>query len=88
MAKSIRTHDHDEIRRWIEERKGRPSVVKSTHEKGEGGILRIDFGKQEDSLEEVPWEEFFSTFDERNLDFLCQDDKDSRFFKFVEREQT
>jgi hypothetical protein len=36
MAGSKITTDHDEIRKWAEERGGRPSTVRSTHGKGQG----------------------------------------------------
>src|SRR5215210_7462133 len=84
MSQANTTKDHDEIRRWAEERGGRPSVVRTG---GEGGILRFDFGEQEESLEEISWEEFFRIFDDNNLAFLHQDEAGgggtSRFFKFV-----
>jgi hypothetical protein len=87
-----RTTDHDHIRAWVEERGGRPSVVKRSHNTEEGGgILRIDFAEPEASLEEVDWEEFFATFEDRKLAFLHQDrtadGQLSRFFKFVRRDQ-
>ena len=37
MAGSKITTDHDEIRKWAEERGGRPATVRSTHDKGHGG---------------------------------------------------
>jgi hypothetical protein len=87
VSEAKRTRDHDEIRKWAEARGGHPARVKG---QGEGGLLRIDFGKPEDRLEPVEWEEFFQIFDENNLDFLCQDKtadgKQSRFNKFVEHE--
>jgi hypothetical protein len=83
------TTDHDAIRRWVESRQGRPTRVKGTGEHGEG-ILRIDFAEPDEKLEEISWEEFFETFDDRKLAFLHQDQtadgKTSRFFKFVRRE--
>jgi hypothetical protein len=83
------TTDHDEIRRWVEERGGRPSSVSSTHTDADAGILRIDFEEQEASLDEIAWEQFFATFEERKLAFLYQektkDGGTSRFFKFVRR---
>lgn len=87
-----RTVDHDTIRAWVEERNGRPSVVKRSHDTAEGGgILRIDFNEPEESLEEVPWDEFFEVFEDRNLAFLYQertaDGQLSRFFKFVRRDE-
>lgn len=84
------TTDHDTIRHWVEQRGGRPAVVKSTHTGGEGGILRIDFAEPDESLEEIGWEEFFRTFEDRKLAFLYQEEKGgqpSRFFKFVQRNE-
>jgi len=88
MSAAERTTDHDTIRAWIEARKGRPSIVRATADNGRsGGLLRIDFGKPEDELEEVDWDEFFRIFDENDLVFLHQDKtaegKQSRFSKFV-----
>lgn len=87
------TTDHEEIRQWVKDRHGRPSRVKGTAGKNnnaEGGILRIDFGKPEESLEEISWEEFFEIFDDRKLAFLHQDkksdDETSYFCKFVHRD--
>jgi hypothetical protein len=86
MSKAIQTTDHDEIRHWIEERGGHPARVKGS---GEGGVLRVDFGKPEDALEEIAWDDFFAIFDENKLSFLYQEEteagKTSRFNKFVSR---
>jgi hypothetical protein len=92
MSQSHSTTNHDEIRRWVESRKGHPAVVRSTHRGKEGadGVLRIDFDPPEESLERVSWEDFFRTFDENELAFLYQDETSSggksRFNKFVSRE--
>jgi len=87
MSSSNTTTDHDEIRNWVEDREGRPSVVRT---RGKGGILRIDFGEPEEELEEIGWDEFFRIFDENGLAFLYQDETQdggkSRFNKFVERD--
>jgi hypothetical protein len=82
MSSASTTTDHDEIRGWVEQHGGRPSMVKT---KGGGGILRIDFGEPEENLEEVSWDEFFEVFDGNKLAFLYQDEGDSRFNKFVSR---
>lgn len=76
------TTDPDEIRQWAEARGGRPAKVET---KGEGGILRLDFGEPDEKLTEIGWEEFFEIFEERGLAFLYQDEGDSRFKKFVSR---
>jgi len=89
---SKRTTDHETIRRWAEERGGKPSTVIASEEDGKPGILRIDFpdGSGEDTLEEVSWEEFFDKFDEANLAMVYQDEKadgeTSYFCKFVARD--
>jgi hypothetical protein len=86
MSSSETTTDHDEIRKWAESRDGRPAVVRT---RGDGGILRIDFGEPEEDFEEISWDEFFKIFDENKLAFLhqdkTQDGKTSRFNKFVDR---
>lgn len=83
--------DHKFIRRWIEERGGRPTRVRGTEGKDGEGILRVDFAEPDDKLEAISWEEFFETFEDRKLGFLHQDEtsggKTSRFFKFVRREE-
>lgn len=91
-GESQTTTDHGKIRRWIEERGGRPASVKGTEHGGEeAGILRVDFpGRGEDQqLEPLQWDEFFEKFEQADLAFLYQDQtKDgstSRFFKFVSR---
>lgn len=90
-AKSHRTIDHDEIRRWVEERGGNPATVKRTGDKKEPGILRIDFPgySGEGSLEPISWDDFFEKFEEAQLAFLYQeetaDGNTSRFSKLVRR---
>ncbi|HBL52435.1 MAG: hypothetical protein A3D24_03515 [Candidatus Blackburnbacteria bacterium RIFCSPHIGHO2_02_FULL_39_13] len=82
------TTDHDQIKTWVEARGGKPAKVKGTGN-GEGGLLRIDFGAKTATLEEISWDEFFKTFDSKELGFLYQDQtakgQESRFFKFVVR---
>src|SRR5918998_447825 len=89
MSSGKTTTDHDEIRKWVEKRGGTPTVVKGTEGKDGEGILRIDFAEPDEKLEEIPWDEFFKTFEDRKLAFLHQDKtadgKESRFFKFVKR---
>jgi hypothetical protein len=85
------TTDHEEIRRWVEERGGKPAIVRGT-ENGDGGVLRIDFpgGAGTESLEHVSWDEWFRIFDENELAFLYQEQKasgeGSTFFKLVRRD--
>lgn len=92
MGAAKTTTNHDEIRRWVEARGGRPVSVEGTERGSEhAGILRIDFPGQgvDEGLEPISWEEFFGKFEEKKLAFLYQEEKDggeSRFFKFVRRD--
>lgn len=84
------TTDHEEIRRWVEERGGKPATVKSTGSADDPGLLRIDY-RGEQSLEPVSWDAFFEKFEENKLAFLYQErlksGETSRFFKFVRRDR-
>lgn len=85
------TTDHDQIRRWAEERDGRPATVESTSRGEAAGLLRFKFptAGQDDQLEEISWEEFFDKFDREDLAMIYQDETKegdtSRFFKFVSK---
>jgi glutathione synthase/RimK-type ligase-like ATP-grasp enzyme len=92
-VEATQTTDHEEIRRWVEERGGKPAVVKTTHREPGTGILRVEFPDypeaHDENLEPISWEEFFQIFEANNLAFLHQDRTASggisRFYKFVER---
>jgi len=97
MAAAKSTQDHDLIRKWAEERGGKPAHVKTVAKEGEIGILRIDFpsppdpdDEKDSNLEEISWDEFFEKFDENDLVFLYQDEtaggQKSNFNKIVRRE--
>ena len=92
-ASSKTTTDPKVIQKWAEERGGKPSRVISTADDEGGGLLRIDFPGYSGagSLEEISWEDWFKTFEDRNLEFLYQDHtaggKESRFFKLINKEK-
>lgn len=93
-AASQVTTDHDEIRQWVEERKGKPVSIEGTPKKGEeAGLLRIDFpgGAANPPLEPISWEAFFKKFDDAGLAMVYQDKSatggTSHFCKFVRRER-
>jgi hypothetical protein len=94
MASAKSTTDHDFIRRWAEERGGKPAEVKSTHRNDEPGILRIEFpgapNAKDENLREIGWDEFFRKFDENGLTLLYQEKtasgEKSNFNKLVKRE--
>ena len=84
--------DHEEIRRWAEERNATPARVKGTGGDCDVGIIRLDFPgySGEDTLEEISWDEWFRKFDESNLALLVQDrtarGQKSNFNKLISRE--
>jgi hypothetical protein len=88
-GESKTTKEHEVIRRWVEERDGRPAYVEGTERDGDVGVLRIEFPGYGDEagLSLINWNEFFDKFDEKNLTFLYQDEtadgEVSRFFKFI-----
>lgn len=90
-GESKQTTDHDTIRRWVEERGGRPARVKQTGGDDDPGLLRIDYpGRGDDeSLEEISWDAFFKGFEDNGLAFVYQeetaDGEESRFSKLVNR---
>lgn len=90
MSQANATTDHAFIRKWVEQRGGRPARVKGTEGKDGSGLLRIDFAEPDEKLEEISWDDFFRIFDERKLAFLHQGETaehaTSRFFKFVARD--
>jgi ferritin-like metal-binding protein YciE len=89
------TTDHEEIRRWAEERGGNPACVQGTGGKGDIGMLRIEFpGKpnaKDGKLQPISWDDFFEKFDERELALLYQETtargQKSNFNKLVSRQQ-
>ena len=89
-AASYTTTDHDVIRAWAEARGGCPASVEGTSGDDDAGVLRIEFRDDTGALEDVDWEPFFSTFDDRGLAFVYQeqtsDGAESRFNKFVRRD--
>lgn len=89
---SLTTTEHDTIRRWAEERGGKPSEVIATARGDDVGIIRIDFPgySGEGKLREIPWDDWFKKFDEANLAFAYEeqtaDGQRSNFNKLVGRE--
>jgi hypothetical protein len=88
-AGATTTIDHDEIRKWVEARGGKPAKVADTDGKKGSGILRIDFNEPDESLQAIDWDEFFEIFEERELAFLHEEEtsggKRSYFNKFIDR---
>ena len=75
MVKADLTIDHERIRRWAEERGGRPARVKRAGSAEQNGLLRIDFPDQpsHELREFISWEEFFRRFDQEHLALLFEE---------------
>ncbi len=92
MSEAKATTDHEKIKRWVEERGGKPAAVKGTGSGNDPGILRIDFPGYigDESLRQISWEQFFEKFENERLAFLFQEEtkegNDSRFSKLTNRE--
>lgn len=90
-GESKSTVDHEEIRRWVEERGGKPATVASTHSDDDAGVIRIDFPgySGDESLEEISWDEWFSKFEDNGYAFVYQettaDGDTSNFNRLVKR---
>lgn len=86
-GESRTTTNHEDIKRWVEARGGKPVHVKGTGGANDPGVLRIEF--PDEDLSDISWDEFFRKFDESNLAFLYQDTladgRESRFNKFINR---
>jgi hypothetical protein len=85
------TTDHEQIRKWAEERGAKPACVKGTGGEGDIGMLRLDFPgySGEESLQHISWDEWFEKFEERRLALVFQEETGkgakSNFNKIVSR---
>jgi ferritin-like metal-binding protein YciE len=85
------TTDHDEIRRWAEERGAHPACVRRTGSKGDIGMIRLDFPgySGEQSLEPIAWDDWFEKFDSSGLALVYEETtargQKSNFNKLVSR---
>src|SRR5436305_7283247 len=92
MPLSKTTTDHEEIRHWAEDRGGKPACVRRTGSANDAGVLRLNFPgyTSDNSLQEIPWEEFFQKFDSNGLALVFQEQtasgERSNFNKLVKRE--
>lgn len=87
-----RTTNHDEIRKWAEERHAEPACVQGTGNPRDLGMIRLNFpgysGAQ--SLAPISWDEWFEKFDEKHLALIYRDKtadgRKSNFNKLVSRD--
>jgi hypothetical protein len=86
--------DHNFIRKWVEDHKGRPAIVRRTiynDAEQDPGVLAVVFesSSRQDSFEEISWGRFFLIFEEKNLALAYKqgtsDGKPSFFYDFIPR---
>ena len=67
-GESLSTKDHDTIRKWAEERNGKPVRIK-------GAGIELDFPGYSggDRFEEISWDEWFEEFDQKGLELQYQE---------------
>jgi hypothetical protein len=85
-GQSLATINHEVITNWAEERKAVPATIPGTEHEGRPGVLRFNFpGYGGEGLEQISWDDWFRSFDQRELTFLYQEHlsngKTSNFFK-------
>lgn len=86
-GQTLATRDHAVIQQWAEARGGTPATVPGAEHDGRPGVLRFIFDpNSDDRLQKIGWDDWFKTFDARDLVFLFQDQKSdgsqSNFFHF------
>jgi hypothetical protein len=75
-GETLATRDHRVIMQWAEDRGAVPATISGTERDGRPGVLRFDFpnvGTSGGRLRQVDWDEWFDTFDQRNLVFRFQE---------------
>ncbi|MDP9363527.1 MAG: hypothetical protein M3Q10_04735 [Chloroflexota bacterium] len=87
-GQTLATRSRAVIEAWAEERGGTPVTVPETERDGRPGVLRMSFregGGGNSRLEEIGWNDWFATFEQRDLVFVFQDRKrdgsQSTFFR-------
>jgi hypothetical protein len=75
QGRSLVTTHHEVIREWAEARDATPATVPGTEHGDHLGVLRLDFGNDNDDLRHVDWAEWFRTFDDRRLNFIYQEER-------------
>lgn len=88
-GQTLATRSHEVIEHWAEQRGGKPATVEGTEHGDRPGVLRIDFQDRGDDgtsrIQDISWDDWFKSFDDRDLVFIFQDRKSdgsqSNFFR-------
>jgi hypothetical protein len=88
-GQSLATQSHEVIQKWAEERRAKPVTLES--QRDEPRVLRFDFpGYGGQNLAQISWDDWFKTFDNRNVVFIYQErlrnGNQSNFFKLDQAE--
>lgn len=64
---SIVTIDHKEIKEWVDDKSGKPALIKD----GDNADIRIDFSTKDGGrkLKQISWEEWFKIFEKHAFAF-------------------
>ncbi|QQG43859.1 MAG: hypothetical protein HYW86_03200 [Candidatus Roizmanbacteria bacterium] len=83
------TRNHKEIKNWVQDRNGIPTVIKDEEIINEEDRLSFDFlnNGRNDRLEKITWTDFFRKFDSECLALVYEDKifkgEESHRFKFI-----
>jgi hypothetical protein len=73
-GQTLATRDHTVIKRWAEEREAVPATTMSAKDTERPRVLRFDFpGYSKGRLQQIDWNPWFRTFDDRKLVFVFQE---------------
>lgn len=86
-GQTLATRNPDVIKHWAEEREATPATVPGTEHGDHLGVLRLNFpGYGGKDLQEVSWDQWLKTVEDRKLVFLFQqhmkNGNQSNFFHF------
>ena len=86
-GRSLVTREHEVIQRWAEARQASPATIAGTEKGDRPGVLTFNFPgwREGGRLREIAWDEWFKSFDLRQLNFIYQeqlsDGRQSNFFR-------
>lgn len=73
-GQALVTRNTEVIKHWAQERNGIPSTIPGTGPSNRPGVLEFNFpGYTKNRLQEISWEDWLNTFNERDLAFIYQE---------------
>jgi hypothetical protein len=86
-GRSLVTTNHEVIQQWARARQAKPATIEGTERDGRPGVLTFNFPgwREGGKLKTVTWDDWFRTFDSRQVNFIYQEQKSdgrqSNFFR-------